>query len=293
MRFRGLVLGFVAVWAISLALTVVVEAIGRRGAGPSRHVPSVRGGSSKWPRLIWSDNFDGPAGASPSPKKWSFDTGGSGWGNQELESYTSRPTNAELDGRGHLVIAARAETYTGRDGITRGYTSARLQTFNEFQFKYGLVEARIKVPSCAGLISQFWALGSEAYESSSAWPGSGEIDTMEVRGSQPHVVEGTVHGPWPWAQHGVSASARRTASLAAGFHVYGMEWTPDRIRFILDGSVYQTITPADLRAGAAWPFKHPYFLLMDLAVGGEWAGSPKSSTLFPARMVVDWVRVWQ
>lgn len=293
MRFRGLVLGFVALCAIFVALTVVVEAIGRRGGGPSRHVQSLRGGSSKWPRLIWSDDFGGPAGASPSPKKWNFDTGGSGWGNQEFESYTSRPMNAELDGRGHLVIAAHAETYTGGDGITRGYTSARLQTFNEFQFKYGLVEARIKVPSGAGLISQFWALGSEAYESSSAWPGSGEIDTMEVRGSQPHVVEGTVHGPWPWAQHGVSASARRRASLAAGFHVYGMEWTPDRIRFILDGSVYQTITPTDLRAGAAWPFKHPYFLLMDLAVGGEWAGSPNSSTLFPARMVVDWVRVWQ
>ncbi len=272
---------------------MAVDAASRGGGGPARRVLSVRGGSSKWARLIWSDNFEGPAGTSPSSKKWSFDTGGSGWGNQELESYTSRPINAELDGRGHLVITARAETYTGRDGVTRDYTSARLQTFDEFQFKYGLVEARIKVPRGVGLISQFWALGSEAYESSAAWPGSGEIDTMEVRGSQPHVVEGTIHGPWSWAPHGVSASAHTSASLASGFHVYGMEWTPDRIRFILDGSVYQTITPTDLPAGTAWPFKYPYFLLMDLAVGGEWAGSPNSTTLFPAKMTVDWVRVWQ
>jgi beta-glucanase (GH16 family) len=292
-RFRGRALALVGLIAVFVALVVAVEATSRGRGDSSRGIISVRGGSSKWPRLIWSDNFEGPAGASLNSKKWSFDTGGSGWGNQELESYTSRPTNAELDGHGHLVISAHAETYIGRDGITRSYTSARLQTFSEFQFKYGLVEARIKVPSGAGLISQFWALGSEAYESSSAWPGSGEIDTMEVRGSQPHVVEGTVHGPWPWAPHGVSASARTSASLAAGFNVYGMEWTPDKIRFILDGSVYQTITPADLRAGAAWPFKHPYFLLMDLAVGGEWAGSPRSRTPFPAKMVVDWVRVWQ
>jgi beta-glucanase (GH16 family) len=280
-------------FAVIVALAATVEAASREGGGPTRRVHSVRGGSSKWPRLIWSDNFEGPAGSSPSSKKWSFDTGGSGWGNHELESYTSRPMNAELDGRGHLVITARAETYAGRDGIARSYTSARLQTFNEFQFKYGLVEARIKVPSGAGLISQFWALGSEAYESSSAWPRSGEIDTMEVRGSQPHVVEGTIHGPWSWAPHGVSASAHTSASLASGFHVYGMEWTSDRIRFILDGYVYQTITPTDLPTGAAWPFKHPYFLLMDLAVGGEWAGSPNSTTPFPDMMTVDWVRVWQ
>jgi beta-glucanase (GH16 family) len=241
---------------------------------------------------VWSDNFSGPAGAAPDPARWSFDTGGGGWGNEELESYTSRPANAELDGHGHLVISARAETYTGPDGITRRYTSARLQTLHEFRFRYGLVQARIAVPSGRGLISQFWMLGQNAYEAD-GWPASGEIDTMEVRGAQPRVVEGTLHGPWSWAPHGVSGSLSSRHSLAAGFHVYGVQWEPDRISFLLDGAVYKTLTPADLPADAAWPFRHPFFLLLDLAVGGVWAGSPSRTTPFPAKLVVDWVRVWQ
>jgi beta-glucanase (GH16 family) len=259
---------------------------------PTGNRSERRGPRSRWPHLIWSDDFNGPADAGPGLARWSFDTGGSGWGNEELESYTTRPANAELDGHGHLVISARAEKYTGRDGMTRGYTSARLQTLHEFQFKYGLVQARIEVPAGQGLISQFWMLGNNAYEGA-GWPDSGEIDTMEVRGSAPHVVEGTLHGPWSWAPHGVSGSASSAPSLAAGFHVYGMEWEPDRISFLLDGSVYQTITPADLPAGASWPFRHPFFLLLDLAVGGVWAGSPNRTTPFPAQLVVDWVRVWQ
>jgi beta-glucanase (GH16 family) len=283
----------VGILAAAIALVAAVGAGSRGRRDPAQPTSPVGGGSSRWPRLIWSDNFDGPAGASPNSKKWSFDTGGGGWGNDELESYTSRPANAELDGQGHLMITARAEKYTGADGITRDYTSARLQTLNTFQFKYGLMEARIQVPAGQGLVAQFWALGSEAYESSAAWPGSGEIDNMEVRGSQPHIVEGTVHGPWSWAPHGVSASMSSPTSLASGFDIYGMEWSPDRIRFMLNGSVYKTITPIDLPAGAAWPFKHPYFLLMDLAIGGEWAGSPSPATPFPAKMIVDCVRVWQ
>jgi len=244
-------------------------------------------------KLVWSDEFNGPAGASPDAAKWSFDTGGGGWGNEELESYTSLPANAELDGQGDLAITARAEKYTGADGIARNYTSARLQTLNTFQFQYGLVEARIKVPAGQGLVGQFWALGHEAYEGSEGWPDCGEIDTMEVLGSEPNVVNGTLHAPWSWAPTGEQGSEETATPLSAGFHVYGVEWEPERISFMLDGSVYKTITPADLPAGAAWPFKHPYFLLMDLAVGGEWPGSPNASTHFPAQMLVDWVRVWQ
>ncbi|HEV2973950.1 MAG TPA: family 16 glycosylhydrolase [Solirubrobacteraceae bacterium] len=243
-------------------------------------------------QLIWSDEFSGPAGALPAPTKWSFDTGGGGWGNEELESYTSRPANAELDGHGHLAITARAEKYTGADGVTRYYTSARLQTLNTFQFQYGLVEARIQVPADQGLVAQFWMLGNEAYEQEN-WPACGEIDTMEVLGSEPNIVNGTLHAPWPWAPSGVQGTAQSATPLSAGFHTYGVEWEPNRISFMLDGSVYKTITPADLPAGAAWPFKHPYFLLLDLAVGGEWPGSPNASTHFPAQMLLDWVRVWQ
>jgi beta-glucanase (GH16 family) len=243
-------------------------------------------------KLVWSDEFNGLAGASPG-SQWQFDTGGNGWGNEELESYTSRPANAELDGQGHLAITALAEKYTGKDGVTRSYTSARLQTLKTFQFQYGLVEARIQVPAGQGLVAQFWALGSEAYEGSDAWPACGEIDTAEVLGSEPNIVNGTLHAPWPWAPTGVQGQAESATPLSAGFHTYSVEWEPEQISFMLDGSVYKTITPADLPAGAAWPFKHPYFLLMDLAVGGEWPGSPNTSTHFPAQMLVDWVRVWQ
>jgi beta-glucanase (GH16 family) len=241
--------------------------------------------------LIWSDEFDGDAGAPPGPD-WNFDTGGNGWGNEELETYTSRTANAELDGQGDLVITARAEKYTGKDGITRDYTSARLETLHKFEFQYGLAEARIQVPAGQGLVGQFWMLGQEAYEQEN-WPACGEIDVAEVLGSEPNTVNGTLHAPWPWAPTGEQGQDTSPTPLSAGFHTYGVEWEPERISFMLDGVVYKTITPADLPARAAWPFRHPYFLLLDLAVGGEWPGAPNASTHFPAQMLVDWVRVWQ
>jgi beta-glucanase (GH16 family) len=244
-------------------------------------------------RLLFDDEFDGPRGSSPDASRWSFDTGGGGWGNQELETYTARPANAALDGEGQLAITARRESFEGADHINREYTSARLQTLETFQFQYGRAEARIEVPAGDGLVGQFWALGGEAYESETAWPGCGEIDTMEVLGSEPDTVNGTLHGPWPWAPNGIGASTTSPVSLAAGYHVYSVEWGPDQISFALDGVTYQTVAREDLPTGSPWPFGHPFFLLMDLAVGGEWPGSPDPSTPFPARMLVDWVRVWQ
>jgi beta-glucanase (GH16 family) len=243
--------------------------------------------------LIWSEEFSGPAGSSPNQNNWNFDTGGKGWGNEELESYTSRPQNASLDGQGDLVITARSESYTGSDGIPRKYTSARLQTLQKFQFQYGLVEARIWVPAGQGLWPAFWLLGAEGYESSNSWPACGEIDAMEVLGSEPNVVNGTLHGPWPSEPKGIGGTAESPTPLSSGFHVYGVEWAPQRISFLLDGVVYKTITPADLPPGSAWPFDHPFFVLLNLAVGGDWPGSPNASTQFPAQMLVDWVRVWQ
>ena len=245
------------------------------------------------PRLIWSDEFNGPAGASPDPTKWNFDVGGNGWGNNELQYYTSRPSNASLDGQGDLIITAHAGRYTGPNGIRRPYTSARLQTLHTFQFKYGLMEARIQVPAGKGLLSDFWSLGNDAYSRRRAWPASGEIDAMEVLGSAPRIVHGMVHGPWSWAPGGIGGTVRTPGSLSAGFHTYGVRWSPKRISFLLDGSVYKTIKSSDLRPGSKWPFRRPSFLLLSLSVGGDWAGRPDSSTAFPARMVVDWVRVWQ
>lgn len=243
--------------------------------------------------LILSEEFNGPAGSSPNQGNWNFDTGGNGWGNEELESYTSRPQNASLDGKGDLAITARAESYTGSDGIPRQYTSARLQTLHKFQFQYGLVEARIQVPGGQGLWPTFWLLGDECYSGSKAWPACGEIDAMEVLGSTSNAVHGTLHAPWPFAPKGVGGKAETPTSLSGGFHVYGVEWAPERINFLLDGTVYETITRSQLPPGAAWPFQHPFFLLLNLAVGGDWPGPPNASTQFPAQMLVDWVRAWQ
>ncbi len=266
---------------------------GAPGGEPAPVIPTPTAPVEATRHLIWSDDFNGPAGASPDSNNWSFDTGGGGWGNDELQSYTSRPQNASLDGQGDLVITARAENYKDPGGLTSKYTSARLQTLNTFQFQYGLAEARIQVPSGKGLLPAFWMLGNNAYDSSESWPGCGEIDAMEVLGSEPSIVNGTLHGPWPWAPDGVGGTAESSTPLSAGFHVYGVEWSPGSISFLLDGAVYKTITPADLPPGAAWPFQHPYFLLLNLAVGGVWPGSLNASTQFPARMTVDWVRVWQ
>jgi beta-glucanase (GH16 family) len=277
--------GALAVLALSVSLVLIPSST---QAGKATD-PSGRTAARQ---MIWAEDFNGRAGSRPSRRKWNFDVGGGGWGNRELESNTARRSNAVLDGRGHLVISARAETYTGRDGQTRSYTSARIQTLGKFEFTYGLVEASIRVPAGQGLLPQFWMLGNDGYRPG-GWPASGEIDAMEVLGSHPNVAIGTVHGPWPWAPHGVGTKAYSATSLASSFHVYGVEWSHERIRFMLDGNVYRTITPSSLQPGSTWPFQRPNFLLLDVAVGGNWPGSPDASTRFPARMYVDWVRVWR
>ena len=178
---------------------------------------SSDGQASSKRHLIWSDEFNGPAGAKPNPAKWNFDVGGNGFGNRELEYYTSRPSNASLNGKGDLVITARAEKYTGSDGVTRNYTSARLQTLHKFEFTYGLLEARILVPAGQGLLPAFWTLGNEAYESEKNYPGCGEIDVMEVLGSEPKVLNGTLHGPWPWAPNGIGYDLGRQPHCLLAF----------------------------------------------------------------------------
>jgi beta-glucanase (GH16 family) len=238
-----------------------------------------------------TDAFTGPAGTLPNPAVWTNDTGGE-WGNgQELEYYTASPQNASLDGRGHLVITARNETFVAPD-VTRQYTSARLQTWRKFEFTYGRIAARIKLPSGPGLWPAFWALGDGAYTAGD-WPGSGEIDVMESLGDHPSTVYGTIHGPLAGSSDGYALQGvyRSRGSLAAGFHVYSAEWSPTGISFAVDGHTYRTVTPDDLPPGATWPFDHPFFLVLNLAIGGTWGGPPTPATFWPAHMIVDWVRV--
>jgi beta-glucanase (GH16 family) len=236
--------------------------------------------------IVWSDEFNGPANTPPDPGKWTYDLGNgvNGWGNDELQDYTDSTENVFLDGEGHLVIRAL------KNGSR--YTSGRIKTKGKFEFQYGRVDARIKIPAGQGIWPAFWMLGANFPETD--WPDCGEIDVMENIGKEPSVVHGTIHGPgYPPA--GVSARYELAggAPFSRDFHVFSADWTPGAIRFYVDGRAYATFTQADLPAGGKWVFDHPFFMLLNVAVGGKWPGPPDESTMFPQTMLVDWIRVWQ
>jgi len=243
-------------------------------------------------KLVWSDEFSGPDGSSPDSSKWTYDIGGNGWGNNELENYTNRTQNAQIKG-GNLVITAQQEAYTGADGVTRNYTSARLKTQGLFSQAYGRFEARIKVPAGQGMWPAFWMLGNDI--TSVGWPKCGEIDIMENIGKEPATVHGSLHGP---STSGPTSDLSAPFSLPAGqnfagdFHLYAVEWEPGTIRFYVDTNLYATFTSSQWPAGGAWVFDHPFFIILNVAVGGSWPGSPDSTTVFPQQMLVDYVRVY-
>lgn len=242
--------------------------------------------------LIWSDEFNGPNGAPVDAGKWTAEVGGWGWGNNELEYYTTRTDNA-FQSSGSLAIKAIKEHYTGADNVTREYTSARLITKNKFTATYGRFEARLKLPFGQGIWPAFWLLGNDI--DSVGWPQCGEIDVMENIGKEPTIVHGTIHGPGysGGAGLGSSYSLPNNQRFADAFHTFAVEWEPNVVRFYCDGILYQTRTPADLPAGKTWVYNHPFFILMNVAVGGDWPGSPDASTVFPQTMLVDYVRVYQ
>jgi beta-glucanase (GH16 family) len=242
--------------------------------------------------LIWSDEFDGPDGSAPDSSKWTYDTGGKGWGNNELECYTNRLQNAQILG-GNLLITAQQEKITCSDGVSSTYSSARLKTQGLFSQAYGRVEARIKIPAGQGMWPAFWMLGNDI--TSVGWPKCGEIDIMENIGKEPSAVHGSLHGP---STSGPTSDASAPFSLPAGqrfaddFHLYAVEWEAGVVRFYVDTNLYATFTQAQWPAGGSWVFDHPFFLLLNVAVGGNWPGSPDSTTVFPQQMLVDYVRVY-
>lgn len=235
--------------------------------------------------LLWQDDFEGPAGQLPDPAKWVFDIG-TGWGNAQLEYDTDRPQNVALDGEGNLAIVARQEQYEGC-----AYTSGRIKTQSRFSRAYGRFEARIKLPVGQGLWPAFWMLGANFQ--TVGWPACGEIDIMEYRGQEPNIVHGSLHGPG--YAGGAAVTGRFTLpgdGFDAGFHVFAIEWGNSTITWLVDGQVYQRRGPADLPPGTRWVFDHPFFILLNLAVGGNFVGAPDASTQFPQAMLVDWVRVY-
>jgi beta-glucanase (GH16 family) len=231
----------------------------------------------------WADEFDGPANSLPDPAKWTYDLGGGGWGNQELETYTNLAQNVHLDGMGHLIV------HVERAGS--GFTSARLKTQGLFSAQYGRIEARIRLPFGQGIWPAFWMLGSNI--SSVGWPQCGEIDIMEHVGRDPSVNYGSVHGPGYSGGNAISSryTLPGSARFADDFHVFAIQWAPKTITFSVDGAAYKTVTPASLPAGASWVFDNPFFLIVNVAVGGTFPGAPDASTQFPQEMIVDYVRV--
>ncbi|WP_421798755.1 glycoside hydrolase family 16 protein [Haliscomenobacter sp.] len=240
-------------------------------------------------QLVWEDNFDGSAGKAPDATKWAYDIGigpgNDGWGNQELQFYTNRPENVALDGTGNLAITARRESYAGR-----GFTSARLNTKGIFAQAYGRFEARIKMPWGPGIWPAFWMLGANIDQVT--WPQCGEIDIMEYRGQEPNLIHGSVHGP------GYSGGAAITKSYGftndrfdVDFHVFAVEWGKDFIDFYVDDVLYQRLTPED--TPGEWVYNQPFFIILNVAVGGNFVGFPTPQTPFPQTMLVDYVKVYK
>jgi beta-glucanase (GH16 family) len=247
--------------------------------------------NSAW-TLVWSDEFNAPNGSAVDASKWVSETGGNGWGNQELEYYTNRPHNAHQQD-GNLVIKVMNEKFTGPDGVTRDYTSARLKTLGKFSQTYGRFEARIKIPRGQGIWPAFWMLGNDIDKP--GWPACGEIDVMENIGKEPALVHGTIHGPGYSGEAGIGSpyNLADKKPFADDFHVYAVEWGPNAIRFYVDKDLYATRTPADLPKGTKWVYDHPFFLLLNVAVGGGWPGNPDATSVFPQTMLVDYVRVYR
>ncbi|MBL1103996.1 family 16 glycosylhydrolase [Streptomyces sp. 5-8] len=259
--------------------------VGSVAVGPARARTAAPAAAAV---TTFSDSFDGPAGSAVDGSKWTLETGDN-VNNHERQYYTSGTKNAALDGQGHLVITARKENPAGYQcwyGSCQ-YTSARLNTAGKFDARYGHVEARMKIPRGQGMWPAFWMLGTPVN-----WPDSGEIDVMENVGFEPSTVHGTIHGPGYSGSGGIGApySLPNGQAFADAFHTFAVDWAPDSITWSVDGNVYQRRTPADL-GGKTWVFNKPFFLILNLAVGGYWPGDPDGSTRLPQQLVVDSVSV--
>ncbi|SRR5579871_1583486 len=233
--------------------------------------------------LIWSDEFNAK---TINSNYWNFETGGGGWGNNELEYYTARTQNA-FQSSGNLVIEARAESYSGSD-----YTSARMTTQNKEQFQFGRIDIRAKLPVGQGIWPALWMLGSNITQV--GWPTCGETDIMELIGKTPQEVYGTLH----YANgSGAQASLGSNYSISSGdfskqFHVFSLIWKQDSISLLVDDQLYFSANAQNISSGT-WPFNSTSFFIFNVAVGGDWPGSPDGSTIFPEHLFVDYVRVFQ
>lgn len=234
--------------------------------------------------MVWSDDFLGDSLSLPDSTKWTYDlgTGSGGWGNQELQSYTNNPENVSLDGAGNLVLRAVS--------VGNSFTSARIKTQGLYSQKYGRFEARLKTPYGPGLWPAFWLLGDNISEVS--WPQCGEIDVMELRGQLPHIIAGTIHGPGYSGGNSISKSyALKNDRFDTKFHLFAIEWDENKIDFFVDDFLFYRIEKASVPG--QWVFNQKFFMILNIAVGGNYVGFPTAETPFPQTMTVDYVRVYQ
>jgi len=267
--------------ATSASAVSASDAIGPDAIGPDAIGP-----------VTFSDEFTGAAGSPPDSAKWRHDIGGSGWGNNELQYYTNRTDNVAHDGAGNMVITARRNNPAGY-GCWYGtcqYTSGKLTTAATFTQTYGRLEARMTLPRGQGMWPAFWMLGSNIGQV--GWPASGEIDIMENIGREPSRVHGSLHGPGYSGCCPLSGSYTLPGGqqFADAFHTFTVSWEPGVVTWYVDGIQYSRHVRADAGTNP-WPFDHPFFMIMNLAVGGNWPGSPDASTVFPQRLLIDYVRV--
>ncbi len=234
--------------------------------------------------LVWNEEFTSPLSAS----NWNYEigNGSGGWGNNELEYYTSSTKNSFVS-NGNLIIEARKESIGGFN-----YSSARLTTQNKKTFTYGRVDIRAKLPQGKGIWPALWMLGSNI--TGVGWPASGEIDIMEYLGHETNKSHGTLHYGASTASHGSKGNSFTLGSGAfyEQFHVFSMEWKLDQIKLYVDNNLFLTVNKADV-GSSPYPFNAPFFFILNVAVGGNWPGSPDATTNFPQRMIVDYVRVFQ
>ena len=241
-------------------------------------------------KLVWSDEFDG---TSLDLSKWTINVDGKGGGNGELQYYTDRPENVRVE-MGNLVLTAKKENFTGPDNKKKQYTSGKLDTKGHADWKYGRMEARIKMPKGQGLWPAFWMMPSEGKYG--GWAKSGEIDIAEVIGQRPNLVYGTLHyhDGWPHNQHTGDKFQLPSGDLSDDFHIYAVEWEEGAIRWYLDGSLFETQTKWDtVSAPFPAPFDQKFFIILNFAVGGAWPGKPNNTTVLPQQMLIDYVRVYQ
>lgn len=270
------------------------------GSASSRvDTPGTSPGDPTPRQLVWAEEFDGGMGARVDSTKWRYDlgdgcqSGNCGWGNQEKEYYTSAPENISLNGQGQLQIVARKASpgLTCYYGACR-YTSAKITTRGTVEVAHGRVEARIKLAAGQGLWPAFWLLGSNI--ATVGWPRCGELDIMENHGSDVTSTSSAMHGPgYSGNTPFVHKYQLAAGSFSADFHTFAVEWSSSRVVYFVDGVQHYVIQRDEVQPRGDWVFDQPFYIILNLAVGGTFDGDPKSDAILPATMLVDYVRVYR